>query len=108
LTHTRPSRIFASINLAEVHHAKNLLDSVGIRSFVKNEALASAVGQLPFTDCQPELWLSDSADAERARRVLSEGVLSPAEKGNVWQCACGEIQEAQFTQCWRCGEFRQG
>lgn len=101
------TRIFASINLAEVHHAKNLLDSVGIRSFVRNEALASAVGQLPFTECQPELWLSDGADAERARKVLTEGILSPAEKANVWQCACGEIQEAQFTQCWRCSEFRQ-
>ena len=50
-------RIFAAINLAEVHHAKNLLDTIGIRTVVKNEALASAVGQLPFTECQPELWL---------------------------------------------------
>lgn len=101
------TRIFASINLAEVHHAKNLLDTIGIRSYVKNEALASAVGQLPFVDCQPELWLVDGADAERARRALAEGLLTPAEKGNLWQCGCGEIQEAQFTQCWRCGSYRQ-
>ena len=100
-------RIFAAINLAEVHHAKNLLESFGIRTLVKNEMLASALGQLPFTDCQPELWLTDDADAERARRVLSEGPLRPAEKGDVWQCACGEISEAQFTQCWRCAGFRR-
>lgn len=101
------TRIFASLNLADLHHAKNLLDSFGIRTFVKNEMLSSAVGQLPFTECQPELWLVEPADAERARSVLSERPLAPAEKGNVWQCACGEIQEAQFTQCWRCGECRQ-
>ena len=106
MTRDFAARIFASISLVEVHHAKNLLDSVGIRSFVKNEALASAVGQLPFGDCQPELWLADRADAERARKVLSEGILAPAEKGNVWQCGCGEIQEAQFTQCWQCGKDR--
>lgn len=100
------TRIFASINLAEVHHAKNLLDTVGIRTFVKNEALASAVGQLPFTECQPELWLLDGKDEERARRILEEGILAPAEKGRLWQCGCGEIQEAQFTQCWRCGNCR--
>ena len=100
-------RIFASLNLAEVHHAKNLLDTVGIRTYVKNEALASAVGQLPFADCQPELWLVDGADAERARTVLSEGILARAEKGTLWQCGCGEIQEAQFTQCWRCGKYRE-
>ena len=56
-------RIFASLNVAEVHHAKNLLDSVGIRCYVRNEMLASAIGQLPFGDCQPELWLADPADA---------------------------------------------
>ena len=101
------TRIFASLSLAEVHHAKNLLDSVGIRSFVKNEMLASAIGELPFADCQPELWLADPADAERARRLLTEGPLAPSEKGDVWQCGCGEIQEAQFTQCWRCAGYRQ-
>ena len=99
-------RIFASFNLAEVHHARNLLDSVCIRAFVKNEMLASAIGQLPFADCQPEVWLVDDADADRAARLLSEGPLRPADKSNVWQCDCGEIQEAQFTQCWRCGDYR--
>ena len=101
------TRIFASLSLAEVHHAKNLLDSAGVRSFVKNEMLASAIGELPFADCQPELWLADPADAELARRLLIEGPLAPSEKGDVWQCGCGEIQEAQFTQCWRCARYRQ-
>ena len=99
-------RIYASLNLADLHHAKNLLDSVGIRTVVKNELLSSAIGQLPFTECQPELWLADEADVERARRLLVEGPLGPAQKGDVWQCDCGEIQEAQFTQCWHCGKFR--
>lgn len=101
------TRIFASLSPAEVHHAKNLLDSAGVRSFVKNEMLASAIGELPFADCQPELWLADPADAELARRLLTEGPLAPSEKGDVWQCGCGEIQEAQFTQCWRCARYRQ-
>jgi len=100
-------RIFASLNITEVHHAKNLLESFGIRCHVRNEMLASAIGQLPFGDCQPELWISDPADAERARRLLAEGPLALSEKGDVWQCACGEIQEAQFTQCWRCASYRQ-
>ena len=100
-------RIFASVNLIEVHHAKNLLDSAGIRSIIKNELLASAIGQLPFTDCQPELWLANDGDAQRAHELLSEGPLKPAEKGVMWQCICGEISDAQFTQCWRCANYRQ-
>ena len=48
-------RVFASLSLPDVHHAKNLLATVGIRAWVKNEMLASAIGQLPFTECQPQL-----------------------------------------------------
>ena len=99
-------RVLASANLAEVHHAKNLLDTIGIRAFLKNEMLASGIGELPFADCQPELWVADDADAERARQMLAEGLLPAAEKNVRWQCACGEISEAQFTQCWRCGSYR--
>jgi hypothetical protein len=100
-------RIFASINLVEVHHAKNVLESAGIRTVLKNEMLASAIGQLPFTECQPELWVLDTADAERAARLLAEGPIPATQKSHVWQCECGEIQEAQFTQCWRCGNDRR-
>ncbi|MSP95942.1 MAG: DUF2007 domain-containing protein [Betaproteobacteria bacterium] len=100
-------RIFASLNLVDVHHAKNLLESIGIRSCVRNESLSSAIGQLPFTDCQPELWLVDDADVERAGLLLSEGLLKPVQESGLWQCRCGEICEAQFTQCWRCTDYRQ-
>lgn len=96
-------RVYASLSLPDVHHARNLLASVGIRALVKNEMLASAIGQLPFTDCQPEVWVEDDADAERAASLLADGPLRRADKGKAWQCQCGEIQEAQFTQCWRCG-----
>ncbi len=96
-------RVYASLSLPDVHHAMNLLASVGIRAQVRNEMLASAIGQLPFTDCQPEVWVEDDADAERAARLLADGPLRRADKGKAWQCRCGEIQEAQFTQCWRCG-----
>ena len=96
-------RVFASLSLPDVHHAKNLLATVGIRAWVKNEMLASAIGQLPFTDCQPEVWVEDDADAERATELLADGPLRLADKGRLWHCGCGEIQEAQFTQCWNCG-----
>ena len=65
--------------------------------------LSSAIGQLPFTDCQPEVWVEDDEDAERAARLLAEGPLRPVGRSKAWQCGCGEIQETQFTQCWHCG-----
>lgn len=101
------TRIFSSWNLAAVHHAKNLLEVEGIRARVRNELLSSGIGQLPTIECQIELWVVNDADAERAERILRFGPVRPEERGRSWRCAgCGEVSEAQFTQCWRCGAYR--
>jgi len=101
-------RIFSSWNLAEVHHARNLLEVEGVRARVRNEMLSSGMGQLPTIECQIELWVLDDADAERAERILRSGTVRPEERGRVWRCeGCGEVSEGQFTQCWRCGAFRR-
>lgn len=96
-------RVFSSLNLAEVHHARNLLEAEGIRAFVRNEYLSGAMGEVPFDQCQSELWIAADHDSTRAERVLRDCLLWGCARGAIWQCACGEIIEAQFTQCWRCG-----
>jgi hypothetical protein len=94
-------RVYSSFDLVAVHHARNLLESEGIRAEVRNERLASAMGELPPAECQAEVWVMDEGDAQRAERLLREG--RPVT-GAAWNCpACGERLEPQFTQCWRCG-----
>lgn len=95
-------RIYSSHNLVAVHHARNVLEAEGIRAVVKNEMLSSAMGELPPAECQAELWVR-AAEADRA-----ETILRYENKGTAWSCpSCGEASEAQFTQCWRCGEYRR-
>jgi len=97
-------RVFSSYDLIAAHHARNLLESVGIRAEVRNERLASAMGELPPAECQAEVWVHDGEDAARAERLLREGI---AVSGAPWTCAgCGERLEPQFAQCWRCGAGR--
>lgn len=98
-------RVFSSHDLLAAHHARNLLESQGIRAEVRNERLASAMGELPPAECQAEVWIADAGDAARAEQLLREGA---AVSGPAWRCAsCGERLEPQFTQCWRCGETRR-
>ena len=93
-------RVYSSFNLLAVHHAKNVLESEGIRSTVKNEHLSSAMGELPPAECQAELWVLRDDDASRAERLLRYGAQTV---GAPWRCAaCGEVLEPQFTQCWNC------
>ena len=95
-------RVHSSHNLAEIHHARNVLQAAGIAAVVRNEYLSSAMGELPPAECQAQLWVLDDADAARAQALLFEKV----PEGPEWTCACGERLAAQFTQCWRCGAFR--
>jgi hypothetical protein len=95
-------RVYSSYNLAAVHHARNLLQAAGIRAVVKNQYLSSAMGDLPPSECQPELWVLDDADVWRAEQVLFAA--EPA--GEPWTCECGETLGGQFTQCWSCGNYR--
>jgi hypothetical protein len=98
-------RVFSSFDLVAVHHACNVLEAQGIRAVVRNERLASAMGELPPAECQAEVWVLDEAEAQQAERLLREGAQAP---GPPWSCAgCGERIEPQFTQCWRCGATRR-
>ena len=97
-------RIYSSHDRLAVHHARNLLEAEGIRAVVKNEILSSAMGELPPAECQAELWVRAS-EADRAERILLKGETA---EGPSWTCErCGERSDPQFTQCWRCGAYRE-
>jgi hypothetical protein len=96
-------RVFSSYNQTAVYHARNLLQAEGIDAVVRNALLSSAMGELPPAECQAELWVVNDADAARAHQVLHRTVSGPD-----WTCSCGEKLAPQFTQCWRCGNYRPG
>jgi putative signal transducing protein len=100
--------LYSSLNLLEIYHLKNLLEAEGIRCHIKNELLSRLAGEIPFTECAPQLWLMDERDLERARRVVAD--LGRSALGRPpWQCPdCGEPLEGQFSACWHCGAPRPG
>jgi hypothetical protein len=97
-------RVFSSYNQTAVYHARNLLETEGIKTLVKNAILSSAMGELPPAECQAELWVVNDVDAARAQQVLTRTI-----SGADWKCeSCGEVSGPQFTHCWRCGGGRRG
>lgn len=95
-------RIHTAESLIEIAHLRNLLESAGIRCVIRNDRLAGALGEIPFVECWPELWLADERDALRAKGII-DAELAPAEPAEPWTCpGCGERLEGQFGECWRC------
>lgn len=86
---------------------RELLETEGIACLVRNEQLFAAMGEIPLTECFPELWVLDDEVYPRAR-LLVERWLRPEPGGGPWNCpGCGEALEGQFGACWKCGQLRE-
>lgn len=102
-------KVFASPNLAVVKLAHDVLAQHEIGCVMRNERLGGAVGELPWTEVWPELWVVDERQLELARSLLEafEGDQDPSGVAPAWTCpGCGESVDAPFTDCWSCGTAR--
>ena len=99
------SVVFSSANSLLVAHFRAVLESEGIPCRVRNEYLAGAAGELPPTDCWPELCVEPRWEA--AALAAIEAARRGAANEPPWTCpGCGERLEGQFSACWRCGRER--
>lgn len=95
-------KLFSSPESAEVDLLQNMLKESGVACEVRNGDLAQIVPAPPFYE---ELWVSDE-EYPRAAELLSSWRRPPASAPS-WACPrCGELVEAQFTSCWKCGAER--
>jgi hypothetical protein len=96
-------KVHTADSVIDVMHLRNLLEQAGIACVVRNERLGGIVGEIPFLECWPELWVVRPGDALRARGVIDLALRGDSNAGEAWACpSCGEGIEAAFTECWRC------
>jgi hypothetical protein len=100
-------KVYSSDSYFLVGHLRQLLESQHIRCVTKNEYLLGGAGELPPTECWPELWIVDDFQYEKARKLVEDFLAAPPAGASEWCCVeCGEPLEGQFTACWRCGTPR--
>lgn len=93
------------LDIFEAQHKANLLRSAGIRAEVRNTFLTGAVGDIPFIEAGPQIWIDPRESTEIAHTIIREA--EQALPGPEWVCeSCGETIEGQFAQCWNCGAPR--
>jgi len=97
-------RILSAPNLIEITQLKLVLESAGIACFVRNEVSSGLMGEVPLTECTPELWIEDDQRLADAMQMKSDWQANSNVAGSDWVCpACGETSEPQFDSCWKCG-----
>jgi hypothetical protein len=96
-------KLNSSESLITINHWKNILQSEGIVCEIRNEHLGSIMGEMPFVEVWPQLWVKNDLDFDRATQLISQDALSESPAAN-WTCAqCREENEGQFAACWSCG-----
>jgi hypothetical protein len=96
-------RVASHESLAYLGHLRNVLEQADIACLIKNEQLSGGLGEIPFLECLPELWIVRDEQVPRAEQLLAE-LKNADTTGPAWTCtACGELNEPQFGVCWRCG-----
>lgn len=97
-------RVYFARSVAEVSLMKGLLEQYGIKCLLRNEWLSTLAGEVPFTECSPELWVRNDEDFYRAQDLLASFRSQPPP-GPAWVCpGCGEKIDGHFAICWNCGK----
>lgn len=100
-------KIYVHIELARVGHYQSILEEHQIPSTIKNEHSAIGVGEIPFIEVWPELWVINDEDFEKATQVLKEYHDNREALVEPWICAhCNTNIEYGFEECWSCGKMK--
>ena len=100
-------KVTSADSLVTISHYRNLLESEGIPAFVRNEHLGSILGEMPFQEVWPELWVQNDIDYDRALELLDRDTLLRESPAASWRCEnCREENEGQFSACWNCGRLQ--
>ena len=95
-------KVYEDFNFSRVGQMQSLLESHGIQTFLKNEFGSSVVGELPFVEVIPQLFVLEEKDEKRAQELIRNEEQG-SETGEAWVCPeCGAEVDGNFSRCWRC------
>lgn len=100
-------RVYQNHDRALVNYVLQVLQSEGIKCLLRNEFLLGAAGELPPTECIPEVWVYDDQDERQATHIIND-VLQQAANAPAWVCPrCGEVVDGMLAECWQCAEVKK-
>ena len=99
-------KVFESFDFSRVGQMQSLLESHGIKTYIRNQFGSSVMGEVPFVEVVPQLFVLEEKDFLKAQEILKLDL--PVESTEEdWICSgCGTDVEGNFSRCWKCGVER--
>lgn len=101
-------RVHTALDLPEARLLADTLTRAGIPARVFNEFAQGAMGDIPFQDSRPEVWVLEDRDQARAEQLLTDLRARVAAMPERACPACGEVNPGSFELCWRCATLLPG
>lgn len=96
-------QVYQAADLQEAHIVLGLLTQARIEARIFNEHARGGLGDIPFGETYPTIWVEDERDEVRARNIIRDYQSQPVATGVVFCPECGEESPAHFAVCWKCG-----
>ena len=96
-------RVYSASDLVDARLLADSLADAHIRTHLFNASAMGAMGDLPFGETWPEVWIADERDLARARALVAAHAARRSASGSVHCGACGEDSPSNFGCCWNCG-----
>jgi len=102
-------KVYENFELSKVGQVQSVLEAAGIRTHLKNQYTSSVLGEIPFVEVVPELYILEDGDLAAARRLISEMLDTSGNDLPEWTCAeCDAAVDGVFARCWNCGAEKPG
>jgi len=65
-------KVFEDFDITLVGYYQSVLEANDIETFMKNQFATGGIGELPFVEVVPQIWVLDEAQAPRAIAMIRE------------------------------------
>ena len=98
-------RAYTADNIAEAGLMRSFLEQHDIPATLRNEHTSAVIGDLPFVNSYPEIWVDDELYAQAA--ALLKELQQTNNNAEQWRCSkCQESNPGNFELCWQCSQER--
>ena len=95
-------KIYSAPTLPDAHLVRGFLAQAGIDARVFNENAQSVMGEIPFHQAWPEVWIMNEGDAKQAQDLIHQMEQPHAPSAAAFCPHCQEENPAHFHTCWNC------